>query len=527
MKKILISIYKNSLIFSYNTQKVNEKKLLNTNVIDNNQLLFSDEYLLNNTKIVSLFLKELVKEKKIKQITVITNDLALIALNLTKNIASIEILYLKEDVSLPYEICEKITKNKYIRYLNCYNVPTFMLDLLDKYGVIVKSRIELFFTSDFMQGNQLTEFSNIYYKLSIRIRFPLSKEDCEDLETFLKINRYLQTIHINKVNKKDIDYLIKVLKENKITNIKILIHNNITNEKTIEYLKKMNKKYKRRYKISFSLVYSSEYLQKNVFNQLLINILRICGLIILVLVVFVTGYIFISNYFSMKEVTAIQENINETIEKKKETQKEEQPNTNVENPNNPSSDEPVITNAYIASLLSINPNTVGWLKVNNTNVDYSVVQATDNDYYLSHNFNDQEDRNGWVFMDYRNERADLDKNTILYGHNRYYSGIMFGTLYKTAYKSWYNNKENLTIKFDTLYDSMEWQIFSIYKVQKTSDYLKVSFNSDSEWLDFIKMLKDRSITNFGVDVGVNDKILTLSTCSNNNKRFVIHAVLKK
>ena len=74
---------------------------------------------------------------------------------------------------------------------------------------------------------------------------------------------------------------------------------------------------------------------------------------------------------------------------------------------------------------------------------------------------------------------------------------------------------------------MEWQIFSIYKVQKTSDYLKVSFNSDSEWLDFIKMLKDRSITNFGVDVGVNDKILTLSTCSNNNKRFVIHAVLKK
>ena len=184
MKKVLITINNNTLIFSYNTVKTEETKMLNTNVINNNQILFTDEYIVNNTKLVSLFLKELCQEKKINHINVLVNDLALLVLSVIKNNSYIEHFCLVEDVSLPYEICEKIVKNKYIKYLNCYNVPTFMIDLLDKYGIIVKSRIELFFTSDFMQGNNLTEFSTIYYKLSIRIRFPLSNEDKDDINTF-------------------------------------------------------------------------------------------------------------------------------------------------------------------------------------------------------------------------------------------------------------------------------------------------------------------------------------------------------
>ena len=71
MKKILISINDNSLIFSYNRQHDEElNTLMNTNVISNNELIFSDEYIINNSKIVGLFLKELISEKKINHIII-------------------------------------------------------------------------------------------------------------------------------------------------------------------------------------------------------------------------------------------------------------------------------------------------------------------------------------------------------------------------------------------------------------------------------------------------------------------------
>ena len=91
----------------------------------------------------------------------------------------------------------------------------------------------------------------------------------------------------------------------------------------------------------------------------------------------------------------------------------------------------------------------------------------------------------------------------------------------------YKNPENQIIEFDTLYGTMKWQIFSIYKIDKTTDYLKVNFSDENIWLDFTKMLKERSIYDFGIEVGINDKILTLSTCSSTREqRLVIHAVLK-
>ena len=107
----------------------------------------------------------------------------------------------------------------------------------------------------------------------------------------------------------------------------------------------------------------------------------------------------------------------------------------------------------------------------------------------------------------------------------YYSGVMFGTLHHVLNASWYNNEENLTIQFDTMYESMNWQIYSIYTIPKTSDYLKVSFQDENAKLDFINMTKNRSIKNFNIDVTANDHLLTLSTCTGDNSRLVIHAKL--
>ena len=90
--------------------------------------------------------------------------------------------------------------------------------------------------------------------------------------------------------------------------------------------------------------------------------------------------------------------------------------------------------------------------INETNIDYPVVQSSDNDYYLKHNLYNETDKNGWIYMDYRNSSYEMDANTIIFGHNMYYSGIMFGTLANAYKKSWYSNPENQII-FNISYNS--------------------------------------------------------------------------
>ena len=127
-------------------------------------------------------------------------------------------------------------------------------------------------------------------------------------------------------------------------------------------------------------------------------------------------------------------------------------------------------------------------------------------------------------MDYRNSNKDLNANTIIYGHN-INGGIMFGGLVNALYPSWYNKDANRIITFNTPYANMKWQIFSIYKVKTTTDYLDSEFENDESYQNFINMIKGRSIKNFGIDVNPSDKILTLSTCANNISKIVVHAKL--
>ena len=127
-------------------------------------------------------------------------------------------------------------------------------------------------------------------------------------------------------------------------------------------------------------------------------------------------------------------------------------------------------------------------------------------------------------MDYRNNAKDLNQNTIIYGHN-IKTGIMFGTLKYALNSSWYKKPSNQIITFNTKEKNMKWQIFSIYKIKATEDYLKTEFSSDEEFTNFIKMIKERSIHDFGIDITAKSKILTLTTCHNHTSRHVVHAVL--
>lgn len=522
MKKILISIKKNYLAFSYkNSKNNNSDKLLNTNVISDNELVFSDEYIERNQKIVSCFIKEICEQYNIHIISFAKNEMAHLLFPLFNKNSLITTLYLFEETNLPFYLCEMISKNSNIKKINCYNVPTFMIEMLDRKNVEVVSRNEILFTSNFMENNNLTQFSKIFYKISVRLELPLSEKDIEDFVTFCKINKYLRTIHLDKANAQGIEQVIKVLKDNRLTKIKILIHDNVTDEHTVAILKKLNKNSKK-HKISFKLVYSDDYLRSNVLNQTIVSILKICGAITTCLIVTVLGYIFYSNYQGMQKVTQIKDDIAKVIEKNDTKDIVEE--LNKENLGT----SLVITNDYIASLLTVNKDTVGWLKLNNTNIDYPIVQYTDNKYYLKKNYYHENDKAGWVFMDYRNDPKVLNKNTIFYGHNYLSSGIMFGTLGNALKKDWYTKPENQIIEFNTLYESMKWQIFSIYRIDVTTDYMKTTFDNDEEWLQFANMLKNRSINDFGIEIKPEDKIISLSTCigANNQQRLVVHAILK-
>ena len=170
-----------------------------------------------------------------------------------------------------------------------------------------------------------------------------------------------------------------------------------------------------------------------------------------------------------------------------------------------------------------NNETVAWIKVNNTNVEYPVVRATNNSFYLNHSFDKSKNSAGWIFADYKNKFDNTDKNIVIYGHNMR-DDSMFGSLKNILNSDWYNNEENTNIALYTENEKYIYKVFSIYKIESEDYYIKTEFSNDNEFEKFIKTLKKRSIKNFNIDISKEDNILTLSTCANNNKyRVVLHS----
>ena len=126
-------------------------------------------------------------------------------------------------------------------------------------------------------------------------------------------------------------------------------------------------------------------------------------------------------------------------------------------------------------------------------------------------------------MDYRIKRDGTDKNMTIYGHNSK-NDAMFGSLKDILKEEWYSNSDNLNVTYIDENGTHTYKVFSIYQIKKETYYTTTYFSSDDEFKNFIDTLKGRSIVDFGVDVGTEDQILTLSTCAdNNNYRIVLHA----
>ena len=136
-------------------------------------------------------------------------------------------------------------------------------------------------------------------------------------------------------------------------------------------------------------------------------------------------------------------------------------------------------------LKNINNDVKGWIKVNGTNINYPFVQSNNNKYYLTHSFDKSYNSAGWLFLDYRNN-INNNKNTIIYAHGRN-DKTMFGSLRTALTKNWLSNTNNYVIKISTEKENSLWQIFSVYRIPTTSDYLQTKFESDREYQEFLNL----------------------------------------
>lgn len=181
----------------------------------------------------------------------------------------------------------------------------------------------------------------------------------------------------------------------------------------------------------------------------------------------------------------------------------------------------------LVEYVEINSDTIGLIQVPNTTIDYPVVYSGDNEYYLTRDFDKVDSPYGAIFLDFRCDILDFAKtrNVILYGH-RMKDGTMFKPLVNYEEESFFY--ENRIIRFDTLYESYEWEVFTVFETDTDFYYIDTDYPTDEKWLNFLEKCRSLSIFDTETTFSPTDIVLTLSTCaSNNNERLVVMAKLKR
>lgn len=172
-----------------------------------------------------------------------------------------------------------------------------------------------------------------------------------------------------------------------------------------------------------------------------------------------------------------------------------------------------------SSLLQENEDVKGWLTIPESNIDYPVLQSSEDDpeYYLSRNLFEETDKAGSIFLDIASSVEKNTKNFVLHGHNMTSTDNMFHYLLEYNELAYYRKRPVIT--FDTIYTKGQWKIIALFKTNGSSkkeplfDYTRSTFLDDSDYLNFLYQIMIRSVFDYQIDINENDQILTLSTCS--------------
>ena len=540
----IFKINSNAITISKTTRAIDKKGLNNTNVINTKELRFSPEYIVENNELVASFMNVVILKNNINTCIINTDENLTSLIELINAWEHINTLIFKEDIQIKYDVFIKLLDNHYLNNIDCYSIPLYLMELLDKRNIRVNTREKNPYHSKFMLENQLNSYSELYYKKTIIITSNFNEKDIDDFTNFIAINYSLRTIRIVDYTSEALTSIIEILERYEKRNINIVIDekNNDLDfiYQSIPFVKKAYKSYMNSNKINLRIHYSLDYKKKNFFKEINIKTLSAIILLVILIALAFMGINSYKEYYDQNKVEEQMDEIQEILdnytiipdeeetpqEENPEGGEQEQPQQQAQPARSGASSSAYYTNysRVISDLLNINPHTVGWIKVNNTRMDYPVVQYTDNDYYLGRDFKQRKNSMGWIFMDYRNDSEELSKNTIIYGHN-IKGGIMFGGISNMFSNYYLSKEENNYIIFNNKNKNMRWKIFSMYKINETNDYLKTDFETDADYQNFINMIQSRSQFRFDTTVTTNDKIITLSTCFSNKTRSVVHAVL--
>lgn len=532
---IIITIQLNTLVFNYASISKEMKSFVNSNKFNEDSLFYDLKYYRKHVnKIIDLIKSKNnnIKLIKVKRLVTFKYISQLI------DSFSMECLILDFFSTIDIEDYNLFLQCKSLKEIYCYFMSSDFVYKFKENNIEVHISSEKTISNKFLELHDTDNKDSLYYKkvITINEEYPLL---IEDLKEFLKINYKLRAIHVQVYSKELINSLVDLVKNDESRNVVIFLHQEYDKGNFIlnnfDWLKELSEKCKEEYTCEFRIVYANSFIGKNLFKQLTFNNLRLIS--VLVIYVSLVSLIIIKSYDYVEKMSIASFNnnlVNDYGNEEKSTISDE----SVINDYLADEDrvmeedisEETIKNKYTFDnvynkLKKINSETIGYLVVNNTNISYPVVQHSDNSYYLSMDFYKKKSSTGWIYLDYRNNTNELNDNTIIYGHNMR-NGTMFGTLRYVLDYSWRKNKDNMIISLDVGNKKYKFEIFSAYKVDYTTDYLVTTLETSREKKDFIDLIRNRSSFKSNVSVEIDDKILTLSTCTgSNNRRLVVHAVL--
>jgi sortase B len=253
---------------------------------------------------------------------------------------------------------------------------------------------------------------------------------------------------------------------------------------------------------------------------------KICIILIVVFVALIgaSTYFICDYYRQANEQSELYDSLAEAVE---QAQKSDEANEPVEEI--PYNEEKTILPEYVELFLQ-NMDMVGWIKIEDTNINYPVMHTPDNpDFYLKHDFDKEYSDYGCPYVQENCDVQGPSDNIIIYGHHMK-NGSMFADLEKFKSKDFY--KEHKTISFNTLTDKYEYKIVAVFKTVVYTDdpsafkyYRFVNAETSEQFDEYIAKCKALSLYDTGVSAQYGDKLITLSTCeySRTNGRLVVVA----
>ncbi len=180
------------------------------------------------------------------------------------------------------------------------------------------------------------------------------------------------------------------------------------------------------------------------------------------------------------------------------------------------------------ALRAINSDIAGWIKQEDTPIDYPIVYGFDNDYYLRHTMDGEYSIFGTIFVDYQNNHGFVDRNTVIYGHHFYhYDDTMFTTLDYYADQSYYDEHKSL----DLYTPDGNYKLYPIAGVVKsgTENYVRTTFSDDTDYYNYVQDFINQSTFVSEETFSATDQVVLLSSCTDiiNDGRYALFCKLVK